>query len=92
MPGVRKADNDIICCTSAGKYDAAKVGLEDEKGKIPYFETHDLINMEKVRKGIVAKKTHAFIADINGRYGMTLTYNEFIGLVCAHGEIKKCII
>jgi len=50
MPGVKKADNDIICCTSAGKYDAAKVGLEDEKGKIPYFETHDLINMEKVKK------------------------------------------
>jgi len=66
MPEVKKAEEKIICCTSAGQYDAAKVGLEDEKGKIPYFETHDLINMEKVRKGIAAKKTHAFIADING--------------------------
>jgi len=25
-------------------------GKEDEKGKIPYFESHDLVDMETVRK------------------------------------------
>jgi hypothetical protein len=88
----KMATRDLVVGTSAGLYNEASVGKEEEKGKIDYFETHELRDMELVRKGIVNKKTHAFIADINGRFDVAMNYNEFIGVCATHGEIKKCII
>ena len=41
-------------------------GKEDEKGKIPYFESHDLVDMEKVRKQNSEANKNCFIADMNG--------------------------
>ena len=67
-------------------------GKEDEKGKIPNFETHPLTTMENVRKAGQANKKHMFIADMTGKMITGFQYNQYVNLTEAHGEIKKVII
>ena len=67
-------------------------GKEDEKGKIPNFETHDLTKMEDVRKGNQLAKKNLFIADMNGKLMTALAYNQYVSCVTAHGEFKKVLV
>jgi hypothetical protein len=67
-------------------------GKEGEKGKIPYFDNHDLINAEHFRKANISSKRHLFIADQTGKLGTMYEYAANTRMISAHGEIKKCII
>ena len=77
---------------NAGQQKAAR-GKEDEKGKIPYFDTQTITRMEVVRKvNQNVNRRHMFIADQSSVLATSYEYNEHTRMISAHGEIKKCII
>ena len=65
-------------------------GKEEERGKIPSFQTVNLTNMEKVRMDQIGKG-HIFIADMGGKYIEANKYNLCYNITNVAAEIKKTL-
>ena len=67
-------------------------GKEEERGKIPSFETIKLTEFFTKCKTLADAKKFVYVADMTGKVATACEYGDNTSMMDFHAEVKKCII